>query len=772
MQSDFTLGVTVRDGKLLAQVSGENCEWIKILLREKGEKWHEYDLEPHSLYPSVFSGSFSYDSKKQYEYIFESDKAYFLDDHAKLVKSPAGYGILPAGKENSGVQERNIFSDTLERVCSVETENYDWKKDKKPFVKASDMIIYKLHVRGFTIHESSKIKHPGTFKGVTEKIPYLKSLGVTTLILQPCYEFNELMDFHINIGASFNGEIQRSRVFGQPVETVPKSRLNFWGYGAQGNYYAPKAAYASEPDKAIREFKNMVRSLHTAGIEVILEIDYDRTVNDSFILENLRFWATEYHVDGFRINTGRVQFKLVSTDAVLRNVKLLCRDLQEDYPGRDNVRNRIFISNYGFQDCIRRFLKGDEGQLLSASNLFRDNGANFGKINYIADHDGFTLNDIFSYDERHNEANGEGNRDGREANYSWNCGAEGPTKKHKVLDLRNRMIKNALTLLFLSQGIPMLMAGDEFGNTHEGNNNPYCCDNEQGWVIWNKTKRSMELKNFVAQLINIRKEHPVFRNDKVLSGNDFAFTGSPDISYHGTKAWYPDFGYYSRTLGIMLNGAYADMKGSINTGLNKHKEAAETGYSTQLVKDKSFLLLINTHWEAHEFSLPVVTDHEWEFVFSTYPRISGMRLGSEQKELVLPRTISLFILKKQHKPKKTENVSLKREAENAVISGTEAGEEEIVKNSDVNTDINTGKDIDKNIDKNIGKNIDKNIDKKTDIDTDVQTVKENLPDNNNELEIEAVDTGSDPLEDNGFENSNAVKKKYRGIRPDIDEDPA
>ena len=737
MQSDFTLGVTVRDGKLLARVSGENCEWIKILLREKGEKWQEFRLEPHSLYPSVFSGSFSYDSKKQYEYIFESDKGYFLDDHAKLIKSPAGYGILPAGKENTGVQERAVFSDTLDRVCSVETENYDWKKDKKPFVKASDMIIYKLHVRGFTVHESSKIKHPGTFKGVTEKIPYLKSLGVTTLILQPCYEFNELMDFHINIGASFNGELQRSRVFGQPAETVPKSRLNFWGYGAQGNYYAPKAAYASEPDKAIREFKNMIRSLHTAGIEVILEIDYDRTVNDSFILENLRFWATEYHVDGFRINTGRVQFKLASTDAVLRNVKLLCRDLQEDYPGRDNVRNRIFISNYGFQDCIRRFLKGDEGQLLSASNLFRDNGANFGKINYIADHDGFTLNDIFSYDERHNEANGEGNRDGREANYSWNCGAEGPTKKHKVLDLRNRMIKNALTLLFLSQGIPMLMAGDEFGNTHEGNNNPYCCDNEQGWVIWNKTKRATELKNFVIQLINIRKEHPVFRNDKVLSGNDFGFTGSPDISYHGTKAWYPDFGYYSRTLGIMLNGAYAN---TTDTDSNR----------TQ--KDQSFLMLINTHWEAHEFSLPVVTDNEWEFVFSTYPRISGMRVGREQKELVLPRTITLFVLKKQHKSKKTETLSLEKEVAKPEINGSEAAEE----TTDIITDNNTGKVIDKNID----------------MDTDVKAVNEILPDNDNELKKEAGDIGSESLEDNGIENSNAAKKKYRGIRPDIDEEPA
>lgn len=710
MQSKFSLGVTVKDGRLQASVSGEACEWIKIHFREKREQWHTEKLMPHALYPSVFTGSFDCDSKKQYEYIFESEKGFFLDDHAGLINSPAGYGKLSALKENAGMRERTVFSDTLDKVCSVVVGDYDWKKDKKPFVKTSDMIIYKLHVRGFTIHESSKIRHPGTFKGVTEKITYLKSLGVTTLILQPCYEFNELMDFHINIGASFNGEIQRTRLFEQPAETVPDSRLNFWGYGAPGNYFAPKAYYASEPESAVQEFKSMVRALHTAGMEVVMEMDYDRSVTDSFILENLRFWADEYHVDGFRINTDRVNFKLVSSDPVLRNVKLLCRDLQDAYIGHDDVRNRIYISNYGFQDCIRRFLKGDEGQLLSASNLFRDNGALFGKINYLADHDGFTLNDIFSYDERHNEANGEGNRDGREANYSWNCGVEGPTKKHKVLDLRNRMIKNALTLLFLSQGVPMLCAGDEFGNTHEGNNNPYCCDNEQGWVIWNKTKRAAELKNFVVKLINLRKEHPVFKNDRVLSGNDFGFTGSPDISYHGTKAWYPDFGYYSRTLGIMLNGAYADIK-----------EA--DGIRTR--KDKSFLMLINTHWEAHEFSLPVITGCEWDFVFSTHPMVkSGLRVGREQKELVLPRTICLFILKKQAGSKPEAEIKEKAMPEKDILSKAE--DQGVMVNADNNADT--------------------------------------------EPEVLSFEADCEAAEAEDIGTVNVPGRKYRGIRPDLDDE--
>ena len=755
MQSDINLGVVVRNGKLIAQVSEENCEWIKILIREPGGEWKEHKLEPHPLYPTIFTATLDYDAKiitnANYEYIFESDRGYFLDDRARLIKSPSGYGKLSSFEGKTGLRDREIFSDTLGRVCSVETEDFDWKKDRKPFVKATDMIIYKLHVRGFTIHESSKIKHPGTFKGVAEKIPYLKSLGVTTLILQPCYEFNELMDFHINIGTSYPGEVQRTRIFGQPKETVADSRLNFWGYGAAGNYFAPKAGYASEPESACHEFMAMVKSLHTAGIEVIMEMDYESHVTDGFILENLRFWAAKYHVDGFRINTGRVQFRLVSSDSVLRNVKLLCRDFNEDYAGHDIVRDRIFMSNYGFQDCIRRFLKGDEGQIVSASNLYRDNGGRYAKINYLADHDGFTLNDVFSYDERHNEANGEGNRDGREANYSWNCGAEGPTKKHKVLDLRNRMIKNALTLLYLSQGIPMLCAGDEFGNTHEGNNNPYCCDNEQGWVIWNKTKRATEIKNFVTKLIKIRKEHPVFRNDKILSGNDFEFTGNPDISYHGTKAWYPDFGYYSRTLGVMLNGAYADVADARDS---------------HTIKDKSFLILINTHWEAHEFSLPVITGYEWEFVFSTHPMVkSGLRVGREQKELVLPRTICLFILNKQAKSnsdnEKNEKIADNKDNTDINSVSADAVSTEILSDKN-NSILNT--DQDSIFEKENAINI-------SDIPGESGTEEKSIED-----VIDPDYKPDDAIWEQSLDDeseSEKSDKKYRGIRPDLeDEEPA
>jgi len=321
----------------------------------------------------------------------------------------------------------------------------------------------------------------------------------------------------------------------------------------------------------------------------------------------------------------------VINDLFLKNIKFLGMNFDESGFSHRDMPERLFIINDSFQNGMRRFLKGDEGQLVNAGELIRDRGRSFGRINYMADHDGFTLNDVYSYDQRHNELNGEHNHDGREINYSWNCGAEGNTKKRKVLELRTRMIKNALAMLFLSQGIPMLFAGDEFANTHEGNNNPYCCDNEQGWVVWNRSKKALEIKSFVTELVKLRKEHPVFRNEAYLSGNDFAFTGVPDISFHGTKAWYPDFGYYSRTLGVCLNGEYASLS---------PKE-----------KDKSFLILINTHWEAHEFLLPIMKKGEWEFVFTTHSIVrSSLKSGREQKELVPPRTVCLYMFKEKRKP--------------------------------------------------------------------------------------------------------------------------
>ena len=629
---NITLGVTYKNGKLTAAVYGRGCSFCNILIREEGGEWVTHKLSSHALYPQIFTGEFPVDGKKRLEYIFESEKGFFLDDHALKVLDEYGYGKICPEPDTKSLKNRSILSDTLGKVCVVEKDVFDWKKDKRVTIPTSDMVAYELHVRGFTVHESSKVNHRGTYKGLCEKLMYLKNLGITTIILQPCYEFNELMDYSINIGSSPLIDMQRSRLFAKPAQAQfdVSSRLNFWGYGAQSVYFAPKSAYASKPENVCSEFKDMVRRIHLAGMELIMEIDYAHGISDSFILENIRFWVDEYHVDGFRLNVLRVPMKLLAEDPYLCNIKIIGSAFDESIFSEKDYRDRFYVTNDGFQDTLRRFLKGDEGQLLSACELMKDNGRRFGKINYMADHNGFTLNDVYSYDIRHNEKNGEGNRDGREVNFSWNCGAEGATKKRKILDLRNRMIKNALTVLFLSQGIPMLLAGDEFGNTHEGNNNPYCCDNEQGWVVWNRTGRANEIRKYTSDLIKLRKAHPVFRNDSFLSGNDFSFTGVPDISFHGVKAWYPDFGYYSRTVGVCLNGDYA----------------AKTADG----KDSSFLLLINTHWEEHEFQLPVIKRGEWEKILSTGSAPKSVESPShEQREVVPARTICLYISKERKK---------------------------------------------------------------------------------------------------------------------------
>lgn len=595
-------GVFFCNNCINVMVSAPVSDWCRILLRKNtknaGEKpeWERHELKRSTLFPRIFKAGIPVPASTEYEYIFENENGYFLDPYALRINGNEEFGTLSAevSKNITKASEmRGIISDTMGLTCAVENSSFDWKNDKKPNFDFSDLFIYKLHVRGFTKGEGSGVSHPGTYLGLCEKIKYLKDLGCNAVLLQPCVEFNELMDYQINIGDSSERNIMRTRLFGGYSDTVC-SRLNFWGYGAQNFYFAPKSSYASEPSKACTEFKYMVRQFHKAGIEILMEMDYPYCCAESFILENLRFWACEYHIDGFRLNPEQISIKNIENDIFLSNLKIISSGCN-GFSGRTGA----FTANSddGFQDTMRRFLKGDEGQLNAAAHIMTDNGGGNARINYVADHNGFTLNDCFCYDERHNEANGEKNADGREANYSWNCGCEGPTKKRRIIELRQKMIRNALTVLFLSKGTPMLCAGDEFGNSHLGNNNPYCCDNEMGYVNWTRSRQSSELRAFVKMLASLRKEHRVFSNRDRLLESDPLFTGFPDVSYHGTNAWYPDFGYYSRVMAILLNGEYA--------------------VNSQGIQDCSFYIIINMHWEEHEFDIPVLKGYGWKTLFGT-----------------------------------------------------------------------------------------------------------------------------------------------------------
>jgi len=644
------LGVTVFDNKILVSVSAPGCDWCRILLRERAADnsktlpWTKIDLLPDPVFPAIFVGEQKISRSKKYEYIFENENGYFLDPYAKRIIGNEEFGVLKAGATDPSsltTEERTILTDTLGLSCAVDTESFNWKNDKKPNISMADMFIYKLHVRGFTMAEGSGVKSAGTFNGVCEKIKYLKELGCNAVLLQPVCEFNEIMDYQLNIGADAHSGIMRSRLFAGSMMNMPmdidadpttkvndkrcSSRLNFWGYGAQSFLFAPKASYAADPEKVCNEFKHMVRELHNAGIEVLMELDHSGEAEDYYILDSMRFWASEYHIDGFKVNVDQVPVRHITGDPYLSNLKIIGSGFDESLLRKNS---RLIVMNDGYQDTIRRYLKGDEGQLSTAAHLFMDNGGNMARINYIADHNGFTINDCFSYDERHNELNGERNTDGREANYSWNCGIEGATKKRKVLELRSKMIKNALAMLFISRGIPMLCAGDEFGNTHFGNNNPYCCDNEQGWVNWTRSKQAADLKNYVKSLAQLRREHNSFTNQTPYRESDYEFTGYPDISYHSTKTWYPDFSYYARALGILINGNYAGGKNA--------------------AADDSFYLIMNMHWEEHEFDLPIIKEHEWKAVFATDKASSP---DPKKKSVIIqPRSMAVYILKKIEKP--------------------------------------------------------------------------------------------------------------------------
>ncbi len=541
-------------------------------------------------YGSVFSLSISGLTQNKFLYWYEAFGKTFADPYARQISGRSVFGKTEGDSAAKAV---------------VEKENFLWNGDRKLKYSYNDLILYKLHVRGFTKHSSSGVKNPGTFAGIVEKIRYLKDLGVNGVLLMPCYDFNEIADNKSAQGVPILTDSMRAKgVFRHAPHAIQAEgyrKVNYWGYGAKSFYFAPKASYASKPEQVCREFKTMVRELHKNGIEVLMELDFASGTAYGMILDAIRFWVSEYHIDGFRISADAAKGELTGRDPYLSDTKLISSgwDIERIYGSQISPEYRNLAEcNEGFMTDARRFIKGDEAQIGPFTTRFIKNMARCGTINYITDHNGFTLYDLYSYDRKHNEQNGERNQDGTDFNFSWNCGAEGDTALRRVQMLRLQMFKNAVTALFLSQGTPMLLAGDEFGNSQNGNNNAYCQDNEIGWLEWKKTKAARTSRAFVAMLIRMRKEHVVFHNPLELKQMDYISSGCPDISFHGVKAWYPDHANYCRTLGILLNGAYAKISRAEN--------------------DVSYYLVFNMHWEVHAFDLPFCSpDKKWKIVFAT-----------------------------------------------------------------------------------------------------------------------------------------------------------
>lgn len=487
--------------------------------------------------------------------------------------------------------------------------SFDWKEDAPLLISPEDSIIYELHVRGFTCHPSSAVAHPGTFKGLMEKIPYLQELGVTTVELLPVHEFDENDCPFVN---PKNGEKLR----------------NFWGYNSIA-FAAPKASYAATAQQhtQVNEFREMVRAFHDAGIEVILDVVFNHTGEGDYrgltysfrgldnelyymlgkngenmnftgcgntvncnhpvvrdlIMTCLRFWVSEMHVDGLRFDLASVLgrdrrghvlaeppiVESIVEDGVLAHTKLIAE------PWDAGGLYQVGLFPYGkrwaewngkFRDDVRRFWRGDMGfagavatRMCGSADLYESaERSPKHSINFITSHDGFTLWDLVSYNRKHNDANGEGNRDGMNDNYSWNCGVEGPTLNPQILQLRQRQARNLMLTLLLSQGVPMLLAGDEFLRTQLGNNNAWCQDNEVSWLDWSLAQIHADFLRFTRMMIGLRKRHPAWRRRSFFRGSGPEGNLPPDIVWHGLEPYKPDFSFSSRTLAFCLDGMQTD----------------------------------------------------------------------------------------------------------------------------------------------------------------------------------------------------------------------
>lgn len=594
-----------------------------------------------------------YDEKKGLR--FDKNKI-LLDPYARAVTGQSQWGHV--NNAQHGYRARVVQS------------NFDWGDQRHHSIPMEDLIIYELHVRGFTMDESSGVKHHGTFEGLREKIPYLKELGVNAVELMPIFEFDEMRD----------------------VRLIDENELiDFWGYNPV-SFFAPNTSYCSsmEYNREGLELKTLIKDLHDNGIEVILDVVFNHTAEGNefgpcfsfkgfdnniyymltpdghyynfsgcgntlncnhpvvrdMILECLRYWVIEYRVDGFRFDLASILgrnddgtplsqpplLRSLAFDSILGNVKLIAEAW--DAGGLYQVGSfpswkRWAEWNGRYRDDMRRFLKGDDflaqtaaARITGSPDLYDPayRGGN-ASINFLTCHDGFTLYDLYSYNQKHNEANGWGNTDGADDNNSWNCGVEGETDDPAILALRKRLMKNACAILLCSRGTPMFLSGDEFADTRYGNNNPYCQDNLISWLDWSLLKKNKDLFDFFQYMIRFRKDHPVIRKDLEPS-----YLGVPAMSTHGLT---PD---------------------EINFSGDSHVVCVRfAGYNETTQKEDLVYLAVNSGWFPVTLTLPELPEHyKWKVAVNTGdPKCQFFHKNSmptvESKIFLGERSVIIFV---------------------------------------------------------------------------------------------------------------------------------
>ena len=571
-----------------------------------GDQWHVFveGLKPGDLYLYRVDGPFAPSKGHR----FDKTQPLF-DPRAKAFSEGTVFKYMTHSEDK--------LMDRFPKCVIVDDEDYDWEDDKPLEIPLEKSIIYEMHVKGFTASPTSGVEHPGTYRGVIEKIPYLQSLGISAVELLPVMEFDEYENSNINPRTG--------------------TRLkNFWGYSTIG-FFAPKCSYSSDrrPGACVREFRDMVKALHNAGIEVLLDVVFNHTaegnengvslnfrgfdnkifyhlvpdhkeyymnysgcgnavnanhpVVQDFIIDCLHYWVLDMHVDGFRFDLASELTrdekgnpsdiapltKRISEDSILRKTKIIAEPW--DCAGAYQIGNfpggRWCEWNDHYRDGIRRFVRGDEfvaneaaTRIAGSNDLYALSGRGpINSINFVTAHDGFTMNDLVTYNYKHNEENGEENRDGSDNNLSYNHGFEGPTVNPKIETIRAQKVRNFFTTLMLSQGVPMFVSGDEVRRTQGGNNNAYCQDNEISWFNWDDVNNNVQMLDFVQNLIALRNQHPVFHRRYFFGGAATGiFNEPPDISWFNYDGTVPDWKKMNRYLAFRLGGKVSDLPSDDN----------------------------------------------------------------------------------------------------------------------------------------------------------------------------------------------------------------
>jgi len=646
--SPYPLGATPDAGGVNFSLFSENATGVELLLFERDDDplpFQTFQFDPYVNKTFHFWHIGVRGLTAGAHYAYRVDGPYDLSaghrfNRNKVLIDPFARGNTDTlWKRADACGPANNVATSMRSVV-VDAGGYNWEGDAPLNRPMEDTIIYEVHASGFTQSPSSRVAHPGTFSGIIEKIPYLKELGVTAVELLPVFDFDEKSVLRV--------------VDGKPL-------TNYWGYSTIG-FFAPQSAYCVNPEIGdhLKEFRDLVKALHKNGIEVILDVVFNHTdegnhlgpmfcfkgvdnrlhyflvpsnmgyyydysgcgntfncnhpLAQQFIVQSLRYWVREAHVDGFRFDEGSILSRgedgqpcihppvvwQIELDEALANSKVIAEawDAAGLYQIGHFPGDRWSEWNGRYRDDIRRFVKGDPGligsvasRLAGSSDLYqvRDQKPT-SSINFITCHDGFTLNDLVSYNSKHNEANGEDNRDGINDNLSWNCGAEGETSDPAVEELRNRQIRNFATILLLSRGVPMFVAGDEVRRTQKGNNNPYCQDNEISWFDWNSAGKNRDMFRFWKSMIEFRKKHSTLRSRRFFCGA-INSRGLADVSWHGCELNRPGWSDpHARALAMTLGGF--DGEPDIHA-------------------------MLNMYWDDLDFELPPLIGRSWWQVVDT-----------------------------------------------------------------------------------------------------------------------------------------------------------